>query len=327
LAAGPDAFKLLTVRRAPTHGKPPTNTCHYRCYAYKKSSPHTILKRFADDLALLPLQPRSQKSYWACVRQLSEYFDRSPELVTAEELRQYFIYLKTQRRFSRQSSTQALCAIKLFWEKTLQRPWPAELELARATPQFKLPVILSAVEVRKVLARVEAFDHRVALTTIYSCGLRLGEALKLEVGDIDSQRMFLHIRAGKGNRDRYVPLPQRTLELLRQLWRTHRHPRFVFPAKGHGGQGASTATEPMDRSTLQGGFRLALRASGIKKAAHIHTLRHSYATHLLEQGENLRQLQVNLGHATPVSTAIYTHLTTLCQTQHQQRLNQFMGDL
>ncbi len=227
------------------------------------------------------------------MRQLSEHFDRSPDQVTAEELRQYFIYLKTERHFSRQSSTQALCSIKLFWEKTLQRVWPVELQLA----------------------------------TIYSCGLRLGEALNLQVSDIDSQRMFLHIRGGKGNRDRYVPLPQRTLELLRQLWRTHRHPRFIFPAKGRNGQGAATASEPMDRSTLQGGFRLALRASGIKKAAHIHTLRHSYATHLLEQGENLRQLQVNLGHSTPISTAIYTHLTTLCQTQHQQRINKFMGDL
>jgi site-specific recombinase XerD len=174
---------------------------------------------------------------------------------------------------------------------------------------------------------VAAFDHRVALTTIYSCGLRLGEGLKLEIGDVDSGRMFLHIRAGKGNQDRYVPLPQRTLALLREVWKTHRHPRLLFPAKGHSGQGAATATEPLDRSTLQRAFRLALQASGVKKAAHIHTLRHSYATHLLEAGENLRQLQVNLGHHSPNVTVIYTHLTSLCQTQHQQRLNQFMADL
>ena len=326
-ASSPDAFRLLTVRRALTHGKPPTNTCKYRRYAYKKSSPHAILKRFADDLALLPLQARSQKSYWACVRQLSEHFHCAPDLVSAEQLRQYFIYLKTERRFSRQSSTQALCAIKLFWEKTLQRIWPTELELARATPVFKLPVILSASEVRTILSHVRLLDHRVALTTLYSCGLRLGEALRLEVGNIDANRMFLHIRGGKGNRDRYVPLPQRTLELLRELWRSHRHPRLLFPAKGHSGLGAPTATEPMCRTTLQGAFRLALRASGIKKSVHIHTLRHSYATHLLEQGENLRQLQVNLGHCSPTATVIYTHLTTLCQTQHQQRLNKFMGDL
>jgi len=261
------------------------------------------------------------------VRQLGEHFGRAPERVSPEELRQYFLHLKTERRFSRSSSTQAICAIKLFWEKSLRRPWPAEVEFVRANPQFKLPVVLSAAEVRRILAAVPALDHRVALVTIYSCGLRLSEGLNLEVGDIDSQRMLLHIRGGKGNRDRYVPLPQRTLLLLRECWKSHRHPRFLFPGRGHGGQGAPTATEPMRRSTLQRAFRLALAASGVTKHCHIHTLRHSYATHLLEQGENLRQIQVNLGHKSPTVTALYTHLTSLCQTQHQKRLNAFMNDL
>ena len=180
---------------------------------------------------------------------------------------------------------------------------------------------------RRILAAVPALDHRVALVTIYSCGLRLGEGLRLEVRDIDAQRMLLHIRGGKGNQDRYVPLPERTLLLLREQWKTHRHPALLFPAKGHSGLGASTAAEPMCRTTLQRAFRLALDASGVKKEAHIHTLRHSYATHLLEQGENLRQIQVNLGHKSPVVTAIYTHLTSLCKTQHQKRLDAFMGNL
>lgn len=271
--------------------------------------------------------PRTQTSYLACVRQLAEHCHKAPEEATPEELRQYFLFLKTERRFTRSSSTQAICAIKMFWEKSLRRPWPAEVELVRATPQFKLPVILSATEVRQILAAVPALDHRVALTTIYSCGLRLGEALHLEVGDIDAERMFLHIRAGKGNRDRYVPLPQRTLLRLRECWRNHRHPRLLFPAKGHNGKGAATATEAMCRTTLQRAFRLALKASGVKKHVHIHSLRHSYATHLLEQGENLRQLQVNLGHKSPTATVIYTHLTTLCRTQHQQRLDTCMADL
>jgi len=201
------------------------------------------------------------------------------------------------------------------------------VELARANPQFKLPVILSANEVRRLLALVPALDHRVCLTTLYSCGLRLGEGVRLQVRDIDSERMFLHIRGGKGNQDRYVPLPGRTLLLLREQWKSHRHPVLLFPAKGHGGLGARTAIEPMCRSTLQRAFRLALQASGIKKEAHVHTLRHSYATHLLEQGENLRQIQVNLGHKSPVATAVYTHLTSLCQTQHQKRLDEFMGNL
>lgn len=275
----------------------------------------------------MPFGARTAKSYWSCLRQLSEFFNQSPELIDAEQLRQYFIHLKSEKKVARQTSTQALCAIKLFWEKTLQRRWPAELELVRANAQFKLPVVLSAKEVRLILGKVGALDHRVCLVTIYSCGLRLGEGLNMQVGDIDAERMLLHIRAGKGNRDRYVPLPERTLELLRQLWKTHRHPTWLFPAKGHSGQGAATATEPMNRTTLQRAFRLALKASGVGKAAHIHSLRHSYATHLLEQGENLRQVQVNLGHVSPVTTALYAHLTSLSQTAHQKRLNQFMADL
>jgi integrase len=199
--------------------------------------------------------------------------------------------------------------------------------LVRANPRFKLPVVLSAQEVRQILKQVKGFDHRVCLSTIYSCGLRLSEGVNLQVPDVDSQRMCLHIRAGKGNRDRYVPLPERTLQLLREQWKTHRHPHWLFPGKGHSGQGAATASEPMRRTTLQRAFRLALRASGVKKPAHIHSLRHSYATHLLEQGENLRQIQVNLGHKSPTATVIYTHLTSLCKTQHQRRLDEFMSDL
>ena len=258
---------------------------------------------------------------------MSEFYGLSPELISTEQIRQYFIHLKSHKKVARQTSTQAICAIKIFREKTLKRSWPHELQLARANDQSKLPVVLSASETRHILRAVPALDHRVCLTLIYSCGLRLGEGLRLQVPDIDGERMFLHIRAGKGNQDRYVPLPQRTLLLLREQWKSHRHLLLIFPAKGHSGQGAPTATEPMCRTTLQRAFRLALKASGVKKDAHIHTLRHSYATHLLETGENLRQIQVNLGHHSPLVTALYTHLTSLCKTQHQKRLDEFMGDL
>jgi len=284
------------------------------------------LNTFADDLALQPLSPRTQEAYHACVVQLSDHYGQAPDLLSPEQLRQYFIHLKTVKKVACQTSTQALCAIKRFWEITLRRDWPSELEMVRAQPQFKLPVVLSAGEVRRILTAVPALDHRVALTTIYSCGLRLSEGLTLAVGDIDAERLLLHLRAGKGNADRYVPLPQRTLQLLREQWKSHHHPTLLFPAKGHNGLGAPTATEPMCRSTLQRAFRLALHASGVKKDAHVHTLRHSYATHLLEQGENLRQIQVNLGHRSPAVTALYTHLTSLCRTQHQKRLNDFMSD-
>jgi integrase/recombinase XerD len=271
--------------------------------------------------------PRTEQAYYACVRQLSEFYGKSPDLLSPEDIRQYCIHLKSHKQVARQTSTQAICAIKLFWEKTLHRVWPHELQLARANFQSKLPVVLSASETRRLLIHVPALDHRVCLITIYSCGLRLGEGLDLQVRDIDAERRLLHIRGGKGNQDRYVPLPERTLLLLRDQWKTHRHPTFLFPARGHSGLGAKTATEPMCRTTLQRAFRLALHASGVRKQAHIHTLRHSYATHLLEKGENLRQIQVNLGHKSPLVTAIYTHLTSLCQTQHQKRLDEFMNDL
>jgi integrase/recombinase XerD len=316
---------MVRVAGPPFDGSGVIRNLNLRSYAYKKSSPHASLKTFADDLRLLPVSDRTQQSYWACVRKLSEHFAKAPEDVSPEELRQYFIFLKCEKKVARQTATQAICAIKLFWEKSLRRRWPAEVELVRANPHDKLPVVLSAQEVRAILKRVDALDHRVALITIYSCGLRLGEGLRLQVRDIDAQRRFLHIRGGKGQRDRYVP--EKTLLLLRQQWKSHRHPTLLFPAKGHSGLGASTATEPMCRTTLQRAFRLALQASGVNKDAHIHTLRHSYATHLLEQGENLRQLQVNLGHGSPVITARYAHLTSLCKTQHQKRLDDFMGDL
>jgi integrase len=275
----------------------------------------------------MAISSRTEAAYHDAVRHLAEHFNKAPDLVSAEEFRQYCLFLKNEKHLARQTSTQVICAFKLFWEKTLKRTWPAELELVRANPQFKLPVVLSASEARRILSAVPALDHRVALTTIYSCGLRLGEALRLEVRDVDAERRFLHIRGGKGGRDRYVPLPERTLVLLRELWKTHRHPTLLFPAKGHSGQGAPTAAQPMCRTTLQRAFRLALQASGVRKNAHIHTLRHSYATHLLERGENLRQIQVNLGHKNPNITALYTHLTSLCKTQHQKRLDDFMGDL
>lgn len=208
---------------------------------------------------------------------------------------------------------------------TLQRPWPHELSIIRPAPHLKLPVVLSAQEVRLLLSHVQLSHHRIFLTALYACGLRLGECLNLTVGDIDSTRLSLHIRHGKGNDDRYVPLPARVLPLLRLHWKTHKHPTLLFPAPQPSGKGYLDS--PLNRSTVQRAFRLALHSSGIKKDAHCHTLRHSYATHLLEQGENLRQVQVNLGHKSPITTALYTHLTSLTRTQHQKRLDDFMGDL
>jgi integrase/recombinase XerD len=147
-------------------------------------------------------------------------------------------------------------------------------------------------------------------STVYSCGLRLSEGLGLEVSDIDSQRNMIHVHRGKGAKDRFVPLSQSTLKLLRRYWLTHKHEKFLFPAIGRGGDKAPTALRPMAKSSLQSVFKQARVAAGIKKRrVTIHTLRHCYATHLLEAGVNPRIVQRYMGHSQLETTMIYLHLT------------------
>ena len=275
----------------------------------------------------MPFSDRTRQAYFNNIRQLSEYFEADPADISPDQIRKYFIFLKEEKKLARQTATQAICAVKLLWEKSLHREWPLELSIVRADPRFKLPVILTASEVRRILGLVKGQGHHTALLTIYSCGLRLGECLKIQVQDICANRMEITVRQGKGGKDRRVPMPENTLLKLREYWKTHKNKKLLFPARGRGGIHAPVSIVPMSHSSLQMAFRKALEESGIKKAAHIHTLRHSYATHLLEQGENLRQLQLNLGHSSPNATVIYTHLTNLSNSQHHKRLNRFMGDL
>lgn len=163
------------------------------------------------------------------------------------------------------------------------------------------------------------------LTTVYSCGLRLQEALFLQISDIDAKRMMIHVHRGKGAKDRFVPLPQETLNLLRFYWKTHRNPTLLFPALGRGHQKAPMSTIPMAIDSVQGAFREAKLAAGIKKRrVSIHTLRHSYATHLLEAGVNIRVIQRYLGHANLETTMVYLHLTHKGQEDAYQIINQTM---
>ena len=209
--------------------------------------------------------------------------------------------------------TIALSGIKFLYERTLQRHW-ATLDLVRPPREKKLPVVLSVSEVEQVLRCVHLPRYRICLSTmvrlrspqVYACGLRLQEGVHLQVGEIDGERRLMHVRHGKGNKDRYVPLPPRLLETLRGFWRSHRDPTWLFPGSL---RSEAHASAPMCESGVQRAFRAALRESGLPKPATVHTLRHSYATHLLEAGVNLRVIQVYLGHASPTTTALYTHLT------------------
>lgn len=285
-----------------------------------------LRQRMLEDLQLRGLSARTQECYTRAVRQLAEHYRKSPDQISEEELREYFLHLKQVKKYSRSARTIALCGIKFFYEQTLKQPWTT-LTFVRAPREKKLPVILSVEEVRKVLANLYLLRYRVCLSTIYSCGLRLQEGTHLQIPNIDSSRMLLHIRHAKGGNDRYVPLPQRTLELLRLYWKTHRNPLWIFPAPGRGGTGMATASEPMPKSSVQDAFREALKQSNIHKLASVHTLRHSYATHLLEAGVNLRLIQEYLGHRSPTTTALYTHLTANAQAMARETLNRLMADL
>jgi len=190
--------------------------------------------------------------------------------------------------------------------------------------------VLSVEEVGRILKCVYLERYRVCLTTIYACGLRLLEGVHLQVKDIDSQRKMLHICQGKGGKDRYVPLPDVSLEMLRQHWRTHRNQVWLFPspeAMRAAWQGIEQVGKPMNETCVQKAFRAALWQSGIRKEATVHTLRHSYATHLLEAGVNLRVIQLYLGHASPATTAIYTHLTSITETQASDKINEMLAGL
>jgi site-specific recombinase XerD len=267
-----------------------------------------LRQRYLEDLQLAGLRPRTQEAYVRSVRQLSEHFKKSPDTVTDEELREYFLHVMNVKEWSRSSCTIALCAIRFFFEKSLKRDWTS-MEFVRPPREEKLPVILSVEEARHVLSQVRLPRFRACLCVLYSCGLRLGEGTRLKVSDIDSARRLLHIRGGKGNKDRYVPLPESTLHLLRKFWLTHRNPVWIFPAPEQGAVRSHVSSRPLHPSGVQDAFRKALASSGVHKLAAVHTLRHSYATHLLEAGIHLRLIQIWLGHGSPSTTALYTHLT------------------
>jgi site-specific recombinase XerD len=279
-----------------------------------------------EDMQLRGLSEKTQEAYVGAVRQLAEHYGKSPQHIGDEELRQYFLHLTNVKQVSPSTIRVALYGIKFLFQHTLRKEW-LTLDLVRPRREKKLPIVLSVAEVRRILGIIRRSHYRVCLSTIYACGLRLREGVYLQVRDIDSDRMMVHVRHGKGAKDRYLPLPVPTLEMLRRYWGTHRHPEWLFPAPTKSGVPLPTAAKPMSVSGVQRAFKAALQESGIQKQASVHTLRHSYATHLLEAGVNLRVIQAYLGHSSPQTTAIYTHLTRKAEDLAVEAINRVMGDL
>ena len=252
------------------------------------------------DLELKNYSVRTKACYLTWMRRFVLHFRRCPEELGDMEIRQYLHHLIREKKASQSGISQAYSALKFFYETTLKRDWNG-FRIPRVQMGKRLPVVLSSQEVQAIFCATRNLKHRALLMTIYSAGLRLSEVVHLKVLDIDSQRMTIRVRQGKGQKDRYTLLAQRTLEVLREYWKQYRPQSWLFPGK--------PANEALSVSAVQRVFEKAVLQAGIKKAASVHTLRHSFATHLLEAGTDLYHIQRLLGHTSPKTTAIYFHLS------------------
>jgi site-specific recombinase XerD len=265
---------------------------------FKQMTP--LRRRMIDDMTVRNLSPSTQRSYIYAVARFSRYFDRSPDLLGSGEVRAYQLHLVDQGR-SWTHINQVSCALRFFFRVTLGRDEMVEHIVSGKEPR-KLPFVLSPEEISRFLQAVPGLRNRVAMITAYSAGLRVSEVARLKVSDIDSQRMVLRIEQGKGGKDRYVMLSPQLLTILRSYWKQTTPAHWLFPGRD--------GTAPIDTETLHAACREAVRDSGIGKPVSVHTLRHSFATHLLEAGTDIRIIQVLLGHARLSTTAIYTRVAT-----------------
>jgi site-specific recombinase XerD len=279
-----------------------------------------------EDLQLAGLAEGTQTAYLRIVRKLAAHYNKAPDRLTEQQVREYLLYLMNHpRKYSPSSLKTAAAGIIFFYTHTVPRDWQTLKKLRIPRPQ-SLPDVLSIDEVHRLIDAVRTPHNRAFFWTVYSLGLRLQEGLNLQVGDIDSARMVVHVHRGKGAKDRFIPLPLRTLTILRQHWSTHHNPLWLFPATGRDHAQAASATEPMARPSVHGAMKRVVQELGFRKRVTIHTLRHSYATHLLEAGVNLRLIQQYLGHSSLQATMIYLHLTSLGQEQARDTIEKLMSE-
>jgi integrase/recombinase XerD len=252
------------------------------------------------DMQLRNFAPGSVEVYVNCVARFASHFARSPESLGPEHVRAFLLHLIEQRHVSWSYYNLHLQALRFLYNVTLGRPAALEHVVCPRTPK-RLPVVLSPDELTRFFAAVGSLKHRASLMTAYAAGLRVAEVATLRVADIDSRRMVLRVHQGKGRKDRYVMLSPVLLEVLRAYWKAARPRTWLFPNPAGDG--------PLTPAAVMKACRRARRASGLEKNVTVHTLRHSFATHLLEAGTDLRTIQVLLGHDSPRTTAVYTHVS------------------
>ena len=244
-------------------------------------------------------------SYARAVRRISTFFDRCPDQLSQDDLKDYFTSLIKTHSWSTVKIDRN--GLQFFYKHVLSKEW-IWVDIVKPPTIKSLPDIMSPEEISSMINATREARYQTFILTTYSMGLRLGETLNLKIGDIDAAYPRVHIRRGKGHRDRYVTLPSMTLMALRKYWSTHRNPALIFPA-GKDRKARALATAPMDRGGLQKSFKAIAKSCGIYKHVHIHTLRHCYGAHLVELGLHLRALQEELGHVSPKTTALYTQVT------------------
>jgi site-specific recombinase XerD len=267
---------------------------------------------------------RTAESYAREIRILAKYCKKPLNQVTEDEVREYVVYRRVKCGLCATSMRILFCGLKFLFRDILGIDYPL-LETMRAQSERRLPKVLTRREVVTILNHVSTPSNYAYLRTVYSCGLRLSEALNLTIHDIDGERRLLKIR-GKGNKDRYVPLPEATLILLRKYWSTHKNKTLIFPALGRDMKQGPTSEKPMAIASVQGALKRAAKAGSVDpKGVRVHVLRHSYATHLLEAGVNIRAIQKYLGHANLNNTMIYLHLTHFEERNNAEVVNRLMG--
>lgn len=275
-------------------------------------------------LQLAGMSERTQECYTRSIRKLVDFYDKTPDRISEQELEDYFLHRRNIDQWARGTLRIAYSGVKFFFINVLKKDWHIFSYLGAKRPN-SLPCVLTREEINRIFAKIKNFHNYAYLSTVYACGLRLQEALHLQISDIDSERMMAHIHRGKGCKDRFVPLPESTLLLLRRYWKTHRNQKLIFPALGRGHNLGPTSKTPMAIDSVQGAFRRAKFAAGItKRRVSIHTLRHSYATHLLDAGVNIRIIQRYLGHSQLMTTMVYLHLSQKGQEDAYQRINDLM---
>jgi integrase/recombinase XerD len=271
-----------------------------------------LRKRMIDEMELRNFSAKTVGMYVGNVARFARYFGKSPDLLGPEHVRKYLLHLVQEKKRSWGTYKVALAALRYFYRWVVKGPEVVE-DIRCPRPERRLPVVLSFDEVRRFFAAIPSFKYRMILMTAYSAGLRISEVVNLQVSDIDSQRMVIRIRQAKRNKDRYTMLSPVLLQMLRHWWVAARPTSYLYPSR--------SPDRPSRVTTIQDACKEAEENAGLDKTVRPHTLRHSFATHLLEAGTDLRVIQELLGHSSPRTTAIYTHVSTKLISQTKSPLD------